>query len=473
MSDSDTRVDSTLSIRETLADKTVFITGGTGFLGKVVLGKLLTLCPELGGAILLVRPKKGITAQERLANEVLNSPVLSEVEPSALPRIEALEGDASNQYFGRTEAEWEALCARVDVVVHIAGVVDFSPPLGDALSVNVYGTRTAIALAKAAGAPLLHTSTCFVSGCRDGRVEETAILGDYPAREQDGPLNLFLAGPEVEAAEALVRHAEAEGEDASIIARFAQEGDPSQARRLARKHARRRIRQMGKERAQRYGFPNTYTYTKAIAEQLVLEAREEGVDAVIVRPAILESANRFPEPGWNQGANTSAPLIYMMYRGHAFFPLDIDHHLDILPIDMCGGAMVAIAAALVAGEADPCYQIGSGDTNRLVNRRSVELAALYFRNKPVPNFPLWLSMTRRRLIEPRNVTKKAYQRSSLPMFIKATSKARGALKGLLGGSSGGSLISRGLKAVEKGLDGAERAFAGTGKVFDEFMPFTA
>ena len=70
------------------------------------------------------------------------------------------------------------------------------------------------------------------------------------------------------------------------------------------------MKDLGKSRARQFHFPNSYTYSKAVGELLVRGARERGdIRATIVRPAILESSNTFPFAGWNQGANTTAPLL--------------------------------------------------------------------------------------------------------------------------------------------------------------------
>jgi fatty acyl-CoA reductase len=45
----------------------VFVTGGTGFLGKVLLAKLLRSCPDVRTIFLLMRSKKGKTQEERFA----------------------------------------------------------------------------------------------------------------------------------------------------------------------------------------------------------------------------------------------------------------------------------------------------------------------------------------------------------------------------------------------------------------------
>ena len=46
--------------------RSVFITGATGFLGKVLVEKLLRSCPDIKAVYLLIRPKKGQDAVSRL-----------------------------------------------------------------------------------------------------------------------------------------------------------------------------------------------------------------------------------------------------------------------------------------------------------------------------------------------------------------------------------------------------------------------
>ena len=61
-------------IKQFFKNQTIFITGGTGFLGKLIIEKLLRECWDLKKILVLVRPKKGKTPQERL-NEILERPV--------------------------------------------------------------------------------------------------------------------------------------------------------------------------------------------------------------------------------------------------------------------------------------------------------------------------------------------------------------------------------------------------------------
>ena len=42
------------------------MTGGTGFLGKCLVEKLIRSIPEIGRVMVLVRPKRGKTVKERI-----------------------------------------------------------------------------------------------------------------------------------------------------------------------------------------------------------------------------------------------------------------------------------------------------------------------------------------------------------------------------------------------------------------------
>ena len=55
----------------------IFVTGATGFLGKVLLEKLLRACPDVGNIFLLLRPKKGKEPTERVKN-IVSLPVITE-----------------------------------------------------------------------------------------------------------------------------------------------------------------------------------------------------------------------------------------------------------------------------------------------------------------------------------------------------------------------------------------------------------
>lgn len=63
-------------VKEFYRDRSIFITGGTGFMGKVLVEKLLRSCPGIKNIYLLMRPKRGQDVQQRL-QELLNAPVMT------------------------------------------------------------------------------------------------------------------------------------------------------------------------------------------------------------------------------------------------------------------------------------------------------------------------------------------------------------------------------------------------------------
>lgn len=62
------------TVAEYYTGKNVFITGGTGFIGKVLIEKLLRSCPRVNKVFILVRPKRSQGITERI-EELAASPV--------------------------------------------------------------------------------------------------------------------------------------------------------------------------------------------------------------------------------------------------------------------------------------------------------------------------------------------------------------------------------------------------------------
>jgi nucleoside-diphosphate-sugar epimerase len=61
-------------IQEFYRGANVLVTGATGFMGKVLVEKLLRSCPHLNNVYLLVRSKKGKNSESRL-DEIFDDPV--------------------------------------------------------------------------------------------------------------------------------------------------------------------------------------------------------------------------------------------------------------------------------------------------------------------------------------------------------------------------------------------------------------
>lgn len=80
----------TVGIREFYANKTILITGVTGYLAKIILEKIIRSTPDFKCIYVLMRLKKGVTLKDRLQTEVLASPVfqhLFQTNPKAAETI--------------------------------------------------------------------------------------------------------------------------------------------------------------------------------------------------------------------------------------------------------------------------------------------------------------------------------------------------------------------------------------------------
>lgn len=390
---------SPLDLGRLFAGQRLVVVGGSGFLGKVWLSFLLTHYPELGRIYLVLRSKGGRSAEERFREEILPSHVFDPLKGELGPgfeaffreRVEPIEGDVIQALCGLEPGTRDALRDEVDAVVNVAGVVDFDPPLDEALEVNAFGVRNLVALARDLGdVPLLHTSTCYVAGSKTGFVEEDSPL-DFPFPRAD-ELERSHWDPEREIRECLdvIEQARHRASDAFRQSRFLDEakkklhdrGEPArgavldaEVERVKRRFIEDRLAEMGTERAQFWGFPNTYTYTKSIGEQI---AASSGLRFAIVRPAVVESTLRFPFPGWNEGINTSAPLIFIVRQGGLQLP-GSDNYLDVIPCDMVAGGLCLALGELLEKKAKAVYQLGTSDTNPCTMRRFFELSGLYKR----------------------------------------------------------------------------------------------
>lgn len=66
-------IDPVLSIPSFYYGRSIFITGVTGFLGTVLIEKLLRSCTGIQEIFLLIRPKKNASINERLQELLTNS----------------------------------------------------------------------------------------------------------------------------------------------------------------------------------------------------------------------------------------------------------------------------------------------------------------------------------------------------------------------------------------------------------------
>jgi fatty acyl-CoA reductase len=419
-----------LGVRESLAGRHILLIGVTGFIGKVWLVSLLKDVPGIGRITLLIRRKRTTSAQRRFEKIVEESPAfdtLHERHGRSLgaflkQKVEVVEGDVSLPGLGLDGEARERLARSLDLVVNSAGLTDFNADVRDALASNVDSAAHVLGfLRECDHAGLMHLSTCYVIGARDGRVAEE-LREDYnPAHVSE-----FDAEKEIRTLREMIRNVVERSESQELTGALRRQalgrgGDPSRVpavelegvlKRNRARWARNRLTRAGTRRAQHLGWPNTYTFTKSLGESL-LAGRGRDLPIAVVRPSIVESSICSPLIGWNEGINTSGPLSYLLGTNFRQLPSNERKCLDVIPVDMVSRGMTLIAAALVNRRHARLYQLATSASNPCDMGRSIELTGLAHRKhyRTQQGIDHWLKVK----FESIPVSMQRYERLSVPM----------------------------------------------------------
>jgi len=453
-----------LNVRETLAGKHLLLIGVTGFIGKVWLVDLLEKIPNIGKVTLLIRRNRTTSAQRRFEKIVEESPtfdVLQDRYGAKLAaflreKVEVVEGDVSQHGLGLDKETQSRLQRSLDVIANSAGLTDFNPDLRDALSSNVDSASYLLDfLRKCDHAGLMHLSTCYVVGMRDGRVTEELRANYNPAGNAD-----FDAGREIASLREMIERIEQRAESPELAKALRRQalgrsGDPAKVAReeldgvLKRNRARwvrNRLVRVGMKRAQYLGWPNTYTFTKSLGESLLAQ-RGRDLAIAVVRPSIVESSTRTPFTGWNEGINTSGPLSYLLGTNFRQLPSNERKCLDVIPVDMVTRGMTLIATALVLRKNARLYQLATSGINPVNMARSIELTGLAHRKhyKTQHGLEHWLKVK----FETIPVSKLRYERMSIPMQKAVVSRINKVAATLRMGKSPLAKTERDLGRAEK------------------------
>ncbi|XP_035723735.1 fatty acyl-CoA reductase wat-like isoform X1 [Vespa mandarinia] len=239
-------------VSEFFSGRKILITGGSGFLGRLILEKLLRSCPKIERIYLLMRGKKQKDMQTRFKeyfNDILFER-LKEEQKDVEKKIVLIESDMYELNLGMSGKDSERI-KDTEVIFHCAASVRFNDTLRSIINVNVRGTRDLLLLAQEMPNLKVFTyvSTAY-SQCIYERIEEKYY--NPPLKTEDiikltETLNdhqLELITPEL----------------------------------------------LGK-------WPNTYTYSKAICEDTVRQY-SRGFPTCIVRPSSVLATEKDPIPGW-------------------------------------------------------------------------------------------------------------------------------------------------------------------------------
>ncbi|XP_016954058.1 fatty acyl-CoA reductase wat [Drosophila biarmipes] len=309
-------------------DKTVFLTGGTGLLGKVIIEKLLR-STDVKRIYMLVRAKRGEKVEGRFEawkkDQVFE--VLLKNKPHALEHVTPISGDCCAPEMALSQADRSILIAEVQVVIHGAASVRFIEPLQQAININTRAVRLMVQLAKEMRRleAFVHISTAF-SNCVAYKIEERF----YP-EHLTCPVDKVLDLTESLSGETLETMAPA---------------------------------LLGK-------YPNTYTYTKALGEQVIQEEAKD-LPVGIFRPAIITSTFKEPVRGWIDGLQGLIALVFGSAYGIVRLVLvNLKVNVPVVPADYCVNVAIASAAQIAKiyredkKSAIPIYAYSSCESNSL------------------------------------------------------------------------------------------------------------
>ncbi len=442
----------TFSVNDTLRGRHLLMTGVTGFVGKAFLAWVLYYHPDIKRITCIVRPKSRQKPVDRLAGVLQSAPlrVLRDrhgetYDAFVAEKVNAVAGDLSKPRIGLSDEDLARLKGDVDVIVNVAASVDFTPPLNDALQTNVEGALGALDAARFLGVPLAHVSTCYVAGYANGWV---------PEQVEPGCPNPDITSFDPDLERKLAHR--------TVTRILEDKDDPTQP------PPRRRLRTDGEARSRALGWPNTYTYTKSLAEKVMTRHRGD-VPVCIVRPAIVESAWKFPLPGWSEGGNGSAALIMLAMWGQRFTPAKGDLAIDLVPVDLVAKGLALAVAALLRGEHRPVYQLGTSDENPLWIHRLIEICNMwkYQRVADDPDMDVGKRLLLTQMDALPNAPK-LYENASVP----AIRKAAGFFSDLLADAPAPDGILRRFKDRAKAVAQAvERTARGVEGVYDVYRPF--
>ena len=283
------------TIPDFFAGQEIFITGGTGFLGKVLIEKLLRSCPGIKTIYILLRPKKGQSVNERLTSlcDQVVFDALRVLNPNFKDKFVAVEGNVLELGLGMSEQD-KSLMKNVSIIYHSAASVRFDDTLKYAVLMNTRGTRELMEFAMSLQniKCVMHVSTTYSN------------LGHETVEEEVYP----------------------EIADWRKTIEICEKMDGDFLNFLTKKYTNL--------------MPNTYVFSKNLAEHVSFDYKDK-LPIILLRPSIILSAYEEPFRGYVDNINGPMGILLASHIGISKTMLcDPKNILDMLPVDVCVKAMI-------------------------------------------------------------------------------------------------------------------------------------
>lgn len=285
-------------VQDFYAGKSIFITGGTGFLGLCLIEKLLRCVPGLKNIYLLIRPRKQKQIAERLEELIKNSVfdrLRQDDQTHLFKKLIAVAGDIGEESLGLSSVDRLTLVEAVNVVFHSAATLDFEADLKSTTNVNLLGTRRVVQL-------------CQEIRDLEALVYVSSAYANVKLREVNE--EVYPAPANVDEVLMLVQQLDS----ATLIAET-----PTILN----------------------GHENPYTFTKHLAEHEIVNSR---LPATIVRPSMIIGAWKEPVPGWTASKNGPQGFLMGASKGVVRrLPVAKNLVYDYIPVDVVVNNLIVAA----------------------------------------------------------------------------------------------------------------------------------
>nr|XP_029732162.1 fatty acyl-CoA reductase wat-like [Aedes albopictus] len=273
---------------------TILLVGGTGFVGKGLLEKVLRSL-DVKKVYLLIRSKGGVGVEDRL-EKLLEDRLFDQVREQ-VGKVEAVEVDYDLECLGLDDDVAERLQKDVEVVFYCLDDAGFNRPLKEAFQTNVQIGKYVLKWCRSFPnlKSVVYTST-FYSECTKNFVEEK-IADDLPFGNYKLCMKM-LTGLTSEKCESI---------------RGSMLGD----------------------------YPNTYTFTKKLAEIMVQKEFAGDLPIAVYRPSVVSPTYREPQQGWTDNFFGVDSFIRAKFDGVGRVILgDMNQIGNHAPLDYCVNAML-------------------------------------------------------------------------------------------------------------------------------------
>ncbi|KAF2895082.1 hypothetical protein ILUMI_11094 [Ignelater luminosus] len=287
------------NIQQYFSSSTIFVTGATGFLGRLLVEKLLRTCFDLSKMYILVRPKGNKSVEQRL-QEYFDDALyerLKREKSEAMAKLFVIEGDCYLPDLGLNEQDKQLIISEVNYIFHAAATLRFNEKLRVAAYTNARGTRDILKLAKKITnlRSFVYVSTAYSFCPRkiiDEEFYEPHITGDK-----------------------LLTLVETLNDD------------------VLEKIAPILIDE----------WPNTYTFTKSVAEDIIRK-ESNGLPIAVVRPSIVVVTSKEPVSGWINNSYGATGIFVNIGMGVVrTLYCDATYVSDLVPADYAINTMIAAA----------------------------------------------------------------------------------------------------------------------------------